>query len=352
MKTKGKSILPTGTYAMAVLCAVVLFFFSSCNPESHNDDYYSIDTTEMQVGGVKIIPVETPKGKFNVWTKRTGNNPKIKVLLLSGGPGLSHEYLEAFESFFPKEGIEFFYYDQLGTGNSDQPKDSTLFDIPRSVEEVEQVRKALNLDKDNFYLYGHSWGGIVAMEYAVKYQQHLKALIVSNMDASGKDYNDYVENVLFKQLPPAVQDTLKQFEDKKDYKNPKYTTLLQNHFYAKYICNMPMDKWPEPLLRAFGKINEPYYNAMQGPSELHVFGKIRDWDIKSRLPQITVPTLTIGAKLDEMNPEHMKWISEQVKNGQYLYCANGSHLSMYDDQQFYMTGVIKFIKDTDSGKGK
>src|SRR3984957_11127263 len=126
---------------------------------------------DVLTGGVRLITVQTPKGPFKVWTKRFGNNPRIKVLLLHGGPAMTHEYLECFESFFPKEGFEMIEYDQLGSYYSDQPRDSSLWTTPRFVEEVEQVRKALNLDSSNFYLLGNSWGGILAMEYALKYQK-------------------------------------------------------------------------------------------------------------------------------------------------------------------------------------
>src|SRR6185295_862965 len=141
-------------------------------------------------GGVKMIPVVTPKGTFKVWTKRIGNNPKIKVLLLHGGPGVTHEYLEAFDSFFPAAGIEYYYYDQLGSFYSDQPDEPDLWDLPRFVEEVEEVRLALGLEQESFYLYGQSWGGILAIEYALKYQQNLAGLIISNMMASIPAYND------------------------------------------------------------------------------------------------------------------------------------------------------------------
>jgi len=151
---------------------------------------------DARAGGVRMIPVKTADGTFRVWTKRIGNNPRIKVLLLSGGPGASHAYLEAFDSFFPGQGIQYYYYDQLGTGHSDRPKDTKLWTLPRAVEEVEQVRKALGLNKHNFYLYGHSWGGILAMQYALKYQAHLKGLIISNMMASGPAYNAYAHKVL------------------------------------------------------------------------------------------------------------------------------------------------------------
>ena len=156
---------------------------------------------DVLTGGVKMIPISTPKGTFKVWTKRTGNNPTVKVLLLHGGPGATHEYMEAFDSYFPPASIEYYYYDQLGSAFSDQPDDPSLWDLARFVEEVEQVRTALRLDRDNFYLLGQSWGGLLAIEYALKYQEHLKGLVVSNMMASIPQYNDYTARA---QLSEAV----------------------------------------------------------------------------------------------------------------------------------------------------
>ena len=120
-------------------------------------------------GGVRMIPVETPKGTFRVWTKRVGNSPTVRLLLLHGGPGATHEYFEAFDSYLPAAGIEYYYYDQLGSFYSDQPDEPDLWELPRFVDEVEQVRQALGLDRENFFLLGHSWGGILAMEYALRY---------------------------------------------------------------------------------------------------------------------------------------------------------------------------------------
>ena len=317
---------------------------SSITPAS-TDDLYK----EVQTGGIQMVNIETPKGKFKVWTKRIGDNPKIKLLLLHGGPGATHEYFESFESFIPREGIEMIYYDQLGSGNSDNPNDTALWDLPRFVEEVEQVRQALKLDKDNFYLLGSSWGGILAMEYALKYQDHLKALIVSNMMSSAPEYGKYAEDVLAKQMDPKVLDTIRMIEKKGDFTNPKYMELLMPNFYAEHICRFPVDQWPEPVNRTFAKLNQSLYVTMQGPSEFGVSGKLVNWDIKSRLPEIRVPTLTIGGKFDTMDPDHMKWMSTQVKQGRYLYCPTGSHLSMYDDQKDYFPGLIKFIKDVDKG---
>jgi len=311
------------------------------------------DTTKgVQQGGVQVVSINTPKGKFNVWTKKIGNNPKIKLLLLNGGPGATHEYFECMEGFLPAEGIELIYYDQLGTGNSDNPKDTAMWSLPRYVEEVEQVRQALKLDKDNFYLLGHSWGGILALEYAFKYQQNLKGLIISNMMSSCPDYGKYADNVLAKQFDPKVLARIRAIEAKGDFENPEYMQLLLPNYYAKHICRIPIEQWPEPVNRAFSKINQSLYVTMQGPSEFGIAGKLTHWDRKADLPKISVPTLSIGGKYDTMDPAHMQWMATQFQNGSYLYCANGSHMSMYDDQQTYMNGLIKFIQGVDEGEKK
>ena len=305
---------------------------------------------EIQTGGVKIIPIDTPKGKFNIWTKSIGNNPKIKLLLLNGGPGATHEYFECFENFLLPENVELIYYDQLGCGLSDNPKDTTMWDLPRFVEEVEQVRKALNLNKDNFYLLGHSWGGILAMQYALKYQDNLKGLIISNMMSSCPAYGKYAQEVLAPQFDQKILDTIRQIEAKGDFANPKYMELLMPNFYAKHICRLPLDKWPEPMNRAFSKTNQSLYVTMQGPSEFGIGGNLINWDVSKELPKIKTPTLTIGGAHDTMDPEHMKWMSTQVQHGRNITCPNGSHMSMYDDQKNYFPGLIQFIKDVDGGK--
>src|SRR5262249_3870467 len=122
------------------------------------------DRADRLSGGARMIPITTPKGDFRVWTKRVGNNPDLKLLLLHGGPGATHEYFEAPASFLPAAGVEYYYYDQLGSVYSDNPADLDLWDLDRFVDEVEQVRVALGLDSSNFVLLGHSWGGILATE--------------------------------------------------------------------------------------------------------------------------------------------------------------------------------------------
>lgn len=300
--------------------------------------------------GVRLIPITTPKGNFRVWTKRVGDNPRIKLLLLHGGPGGTHEYFEAFDPYLPDAGMEYYYYDQLGSAHSDQPDDPDLWEIPRFVEEVEQVRKALGLNHDNFFLLGHSWGGILATEYALKYQRHLKGLIISNMMASIPAYNEYANEVIMPALDQEALAEIKRLEAAKKYNDPRYMELLIQHHYTEHVLRMPPNEWPDSVNRMFEHLNQAVYIPMQGPSELGASGKLVNWDRTPDLANITVPTLVIGGRHDTMDPAHMEWMSKQVKNGRYLFCPNGSHLSMYDDQKTYVEGVIQFLRDVDGDR--
>jgi proline iminopeptidase len=325
----------------------LFLFLFSCGEKQQKEsstlaEYFTYND-QPESAGVRMIPISTPVGEFKVWTKRFGRNDKIKILLLHGGPAMTHEYMECFETFFQREGFEFYEYDQLGSYYSDQPKDSSLWTNERFVEEVEQVRKAIGADSSNFYLLGNSWGGILAMEYALRYQQHLKGLLISNMMASAPEYGKYAQEVLAKQMAPEILQEIRDIEAKNDFSNPRYMELLIPHFYKEHICRMK--EWPDGLNRAMKHANGEIYVMMQGPSEFGISGRLANWDIKQRLHEITVPTLMIGAKYDTMDPKAMEEQSKLVKNGQYLYCPNGSHLSMWDDQQVFMSGVIRFIKE-------
>ena len=342
---------------MRILCfAFIMLLLFSCKQKTETDvtndlsvaQYFNYGDSGVQMAGIKMIPVQTPIGEFRVWTKRFGNNPRIKILLLHGGPAMTHEYMECFESFFPKEGFEFYEYDQLGSYYSDQPKDSSLWTTARFVEEVEQVRKAIGATKDNFYVLGNSWGGILGMEYALKYQDNMKALLVCNMVASAPEYGKYADEVLAKQMDPKVLAEVRAIEAKGDVANPRYMELLMPNFYAQHLCRLA--EWPEPANRSMKHLNGEIYTMMQGPSEFGITGRLANWDIKNRLKEIKVPTLMVGAKYDTMDPNAMEEQSKMVQKGRYLYCPNGSHLSMWDDQQVFMNGVIQFIKDVDAGK--
>ncbi len=295
-------------------------------------------------GGARMIPVTTPKGVFQVWTKRVGNNPGAKLLLLHGGPAATHEYFEACDSYLPAAGIEYYYYDQLGSAYSDQPDDPDLWQIDRFVDEVEQVRIALGLDAGNFFLLGHSWGGILATEYALKYQHRLKGLVISNMMMSIPAYNEYARTVLMPAMDQAVLAEIRRLEATGDTETPRYMELLGDH-YTKHVLRMPAEEWPEPVNRSFARTNRSIYVPMQGPSELGASGILAAWDRTADLESIRVPTLVIGATHDTMDPAHMEMVAARIPHGRFLLCPNGSHMSMYDDQRTYFRGLIDFITD-------
>jgi len=333
-------------FSFLCLCFFVLCSCQQKTSSTGVDSYFNYGDS-LESGGVKMIPIKTPVGEFKVWTKRFGNNPKIKVLLLHGGPAMTHEYMECFETFFQREGFEFYEYDQLGSYYSDQPKQKELWNIERFVDEVEQVRKAIGADSTNFYVLGNSWGGILAMEYALKYQKNLKGVVVANMMASAPEYGKYANEVLAKQMKPEVLSEVRALEANKDFANPRYMELLIPNFYQEHLCRLK--EWPDAVNRAFKHANGEIYTLMQGPSEFGIGGLLVNWDIKNRLKEIAVPTLMVGAKYDTMDPKAMEEQSKLVQKGQYLYCPNGSHLAMWDDQKVFMTGVIKFIKGGGDG---
>ena len=303
-------------------------------------------------GGARRIPIETPAGRFAVWTKRIGNNPDLKMLLLHGGPGFTHEYLEACDSYLPRAGIEYYYYDQLGAGFSDQPSDSSLWELDRFVDEVEQVRRALDLDRESFVLYGQSWGGILAIEYALAHQQHLRGLVISNMMASAPAYTAYAQQVLMPAMDQGVLAEIQALEAAGDTENPRYMELLVPHYYEHHTLRMPAEQWPEPVQRAFAHFNPEIYVPMQGPSELGMSAeaKLAGWDRVAELSEIEVPTLVIGARHDTMDPAHMEMMAGRLPQGRYLYCPDGSHLAMYDDQEVYFSGLTDFLLNLPSGE--
>jgi proline iminopeptidase len=214
-------------------------------------------------GGARRIPVGTPAGEYNVWVKRVGNNPDLRLLLLHGGPGATHEYLEACDSYLPGAGVEYYYYDQLGSGFSDQPDEPSLWEVDRFADEVEQVRRALGLDRESFVLYGQSWGGILAIEYALRYQQHLRGLVISNMMSSVPAYNAYAEQVLMPQMDRAALAEIKSLEAAGQIDDPRYMELLTEQHYVHHVLRMPETDWPDPVQRAFAHINPAIYVSVR-----------------------------------------------------------------------------------------
>jgi len=286
-------------------------------------------------GETKIIRLSNG---YNVWTRRVGRGD-IKILLLHGGPGMTHEYLESLSYFLPQEGVELYFYDQLGSYYSDQPDDPSLWTMDRFKDEVEEVRRALGLE--DFYLYGSSWGGFLAIEYALHYKEGLRGLILSNTTASIDAYTKYV-NELRSRAPKEVQDKWKFYEERKDYDNEEYNRLLDDHLNNLYICRL--DPWPEPALRSFANLGRQVYETLHGPNEFLVTGNHKEWNRWDRLDEIKVPTLILGAKYDSMSLEDQEKMHRLIPNSSLGICPKGSHLSMWDDQENYFKFFIDFLR--------
>lgn len=295
---------------------------------------------EVKTGGVRMIPVGG--GKYNVWTKRVGSGGPT-MLTLHGGPGFPHDYLECFEDFLPQKGITFYYYDQLGVGNSDVPDDTSLWTIDRYRDEVDEVRAGLGID--HIYLFGHSWGGMLGIEYALVNQKHLKALIISDMTAGIAAYMKYAA-VLRARLSAEDRAVLDKYEASGEYEAPEYQAVMFGKVYAEHLLRL--DPWPEPVMRSFKKMNAKIYNTMQGPNEFVITGNFKDWDRWADLPKITVPTLLIVGEHDTMSPDDIRRMGKLIPNSRVIV-TKGSHMSMYDDQETYFRELTRFVKEVEAG---
>ena len=337
MNRRSFLVTATGSVLMGTVPAPALSAPSSAESSEiltrHPD---GLNPPGIRTAGIRMVAVAG--GRYKVWTKKIGSG-RVKVLVLHGGPGFSHEYLEALESFLPEAGVEMYYYDQLGCNNSDKPDDASLWTLARYTEEVEEVRRALGLDQ--FVLYGHSWGGILAIEYALNHQGHLRGLVISNMTAGTRSYLERTASIK-RQLPPDLLARLTALEAKEDYDSPEYQKIMMEELYPRMLCRI--QPWPEPVSRAFRNANEKIYNLMQGKSEFLVTGNLKDWERWDRLHEIKVKALTIGARYDEMDPEDMKKMAILMPNASNVFCPNGSHLCMWDDQEIYFKHLLKFLR--------
>lgn len=279
----------------------------------------------------------TIPGGYKVWTQAVG--PKPNILLLHGGPGFSHDYLQCFADFLPKAGLGFYFYDQLGCGRSDHPNDDKLWTVARYTDEVEAVRKDLGLE--NFILYGHSWGGMLGIEYALKYGHNLSKLVISDMTASVPAYVEHAK-VMRAALSKEDQATLDKYEAMNKTDDPHYQAVIDK-LDAQHVLRLKQP-WPAPVMNAFNHANLHIYNVMQGPNEFSITGNFKDWDRWADLPKIKTKTLVMGAKYDEMDPEQMRREGKLIPGAQTWISERGSHLCMWDDQQAYFEALTGFLK--------
>src|SRR5262245_21964039 len=278
---------------------------------------------------------------YKVWYRivGTGEEPgKLPLLCLHGGPGACHDYLKPLEAL-ARTGRRVIFYDQLGGGNSDQPHDPSLWTVGLFVEELGVVRKALGLNR--VHLLGQSWGGMLAMEYALTRPAGVASMVIASSPASMKQWLAEA-NRLREELPPAVQATLLKHEQAGTTQSAEYQEAMMV-FYRRHLCRM--DPWPAELKQAFAKLqrNPEVYNTMNGPSEFHVIGTLRDWDIIDRLREIHTPTLIISGRHDEATPAISETIYHGIAGSEWLLFENSSHSAHLEEKDRFLDAVTQFL---------
>ena len=284
---------------------------------------------------------------YRVWYRIVGEREKsgkLPLLCLHGGPGATHDYLEPLEAM-ASTGRRVILYDQLGNGNSDHPNNPSMWTIELFLEEVGVVRNALGLDR--VHLLGHSWGGMLAMEYALTKPKGLSSLIVSDSPASIPQWVAEA-NRLRAELPPEVQETLLRHEAAGTTNSQEYLEAMLV-FYRKHVCRI--DPWPDCLSRTFEKLmqNPEVYYTMNGPSEFHVIGTLKDWNITNRLGEIRVPTLVIGGRYDEATPAITENVHRGIPASEWVIFEHSSHTPLIEETQRYLQVLDQFLSRIEAG---
>ncbi len=323
--------------------AFLLFNFCYLITNAQNKD--SLFNAQSNIPGVKIISISD--GKYKVWTHKSGNG-KINLLLLHGGPGTPPEY---FENFTKELGNDYTIYtfSQLGTYFSDVPTDTTIANVQNAIEQVEEVRKGLGLN--SFYLLGHSWGSLLAIGYASKYQNHLKALVLCNADIYGTGANQSYQGILIANIVEKIPEYAKyadsiRLDKLNNYTNPelngKIMAKAMPFFIKEHYCRL--DTLPDPVLRS--KIHA---EAARNKYNRHLTRDMNRVDFEPYLKKITIPTLFIGSQYDYLNPADYDKMKNAIgsKYAKVYVCPNGAHFDMWDDTANFFRELNRFIKDVD-----
>ena len=274
----------------------------------------------------------------DIWYRIVGDNEapgKSPLLCLHGGPGASYDYLEALEAMADTQ-RRVIFYDQLGGGNSDHPHDPSLWTVALFLEELGVVRQALRLER--FHILGHSWGGMLGMEYALTQPSSLQSLIVSDSPASMIQWVAEA-NRLRAELPPEVQETLLKHESSGTTDDPAYQEAVFI-FYHRHLCRLAT--WPECMDRTFEKLSKypEVYNAMNGPSEFHVIGALKDGDIVDRLGEIDIPTLVLSGQYDEATPAIAETVHRGIRGSEWVLFENSAHMPHIEETERYLQVVM------------
>ena len=270
-----------------------------------------------------------------VWYKIVGSGDKTPLLLLHGGPGVPSYYLNPMASLSDERPVIFI--DQLGCGRSDRITDTSLMTIESYVNQLKQIHDALGL-KD-YYLFGHSWGTILAVEYYFAHPEGLKALILSGPALDIPRWSKDADT-LIATLPDTIQTAIRENEKNGTYDSPQYGQAV-DYYYKLYLARK--QPWSSDLDSAFSKIGENVYMHMDGPSEFTLTGNLRDYDATGKLGKIDVPTLFIGGEFDEARPSTVKYYASLVPNSKVEIIPDAGHLSMQDNPEYNNEIIGEFL---------
>jgi proline iminopeptidase len=273
---------------------------------------------------------------FDLYYRQFGTPEKGEILCLHGGPGATHDYLLALADL-ADHGYRVTFYDQLGCGRSQLPKDISLFVPERYVEELEIFRKKMQLGRP--HVIGSSWGGMLAIAYALKYQRN-----ITTMTTVGGLHSvplTVLEMQRMKRgLPRKVRDTMAKYEAEGAYENPEYVKAVMV-FYRKHLCRLP--EWPAELTYSLEHTSKPVYGTMNGPNEFTIIGNTRYWDVTHLLGTIRVPTLVLGGKYDEVSPLVAREIHKGIRGSELTIFPNSSHVAFWEERGSFMKRVLSFL---------
>jgi proline-specific peptidase len=280
-----------------------------------------------------------PVGQYRVWYRVVGggaDHENIPLLTLHGGPGVPHDYILDMEAL-ASDTRRVIFYDQLGCGLSDQPHNPALWTIERSVEEIGIVRRQLGLD--HVHLWGQSFGGLFAIEYALSQPQGLISLILASSTSSIPLWIAEA-NRLRNELPPEVQATLLRHEQAGTIDSPEYQAATKV-FYDRHVIRLkPI---PAHVQRAMNQAGE-VYNTLNGPTEFHVIGTIKDWDRTDRLSEIRVPTLITSGRYDESTPLLNEVLHNGIAGSEWVVFEHSSHMAHVEERELYLSTVRAFLE--------
>ncbi len=275
------------------------------------------------------------EGGYRVWYRRVGDGG-VPLLILHGGPGAGHDYLEPLEALCADRTVVF--YDQLGCGRSDRPEDTSLGRIERFVVEVDAVREALGLE--TVHLLVQSWGGWLAIEYMLTDPRGVIGLVLASTSASIPQFVAEAER-LKAALPPEVYETMLRHEAAGELHHPDYEAAVME-FYRRHVCRL--DPWPEPLLRTAENLDgNPVYETMNGPNEFFVIGNLKDWDRTERLGEIRAPTLITVGRHDEITPACAETMHKGIPNSELRVFEESSHTAHLEETDRYLEVVADFL---------